>query len=211
MTQKFLSFWVLPLVLLLLPVGLAGQAPESQGEGPTLQPGDRVRIVVWRQPELSGEFDVAPDGSITHPLFRQVRVADLPISAVEQRLRDFLERFEANPQFVVEPLLRIATAGEVRLPSLYSLPAGTTVAQAIITAGGPTEFGRLDRVRVVRGGEEIRGDLTDPADPLLEMPVHSGDQIVVGRRRAFFRDVIWPAATISGSLATFALLIERLF
>src|SRR5688572_5924286 len=84
------------------------QSPAPSTDQVTLAPGDSVRIVVWRKPEMSGDFIVGPDGTITHPLYRSVRVAGIPFSTAEANVRNFLARFEQDPQFVVEPLVRVA-------------------------------------------------------------------------------------------------------
>src|SRR5690349_4287754 len=59
-----------------LPAALLAQSPdtktqsvEPRSDQVVLAPGDSVRVVVWRKPELSGDFIIAPDGSITHPLY----------------------------------------------------------------------------------------------------------------------------------------------
>src|SRR5205085_2341857 len=80
-----------------------------------LAPGDIVRIAVWRNAELSGEFVIGPDGSITHPLYREVKAAGVPVAEVERRVAVFLARYgEANPAFTVTALIRIFVGGEVR-------------------------------------------------------------------------------------------------
>src|SRR5205085_5090299 len=79
-----------------------------------LAPGDVIRIEVWRNKELSGDFPIAADGSITHPLYRELKVAGVPLPAVEQQIRSFLSRYESNPSFVIFPLFRIIVAGELR-------------------------------------------------------------------------------------------------
>src|SRR5688572_27242384 len=104
---------------------LLAQAPREANEtgvappGSALNAGDVLRITVWRKPELSGDFLIAADGTVSHPLYRDVRVTGIPMAAVESRLRDFLATLEAKPQFVVEPLLRVAVSGEVRQPNMY--------------------------------------------------------------------------------------------
>src|SRR5688500_3819794 len=62
-----------------------------------LQPGDAVRITVFRQPELSGEFWIAADSSIRHPLYQAVKVAGVPLSVVEARLAAFLRSYQETP------------------------------------------------------------------------------------------------------------------
>ena len=123
-------------------------------------PGDLLRIVVYRRPELSGELEVAPDSSLRHPLYKGLKVAGIPFPEAEERIRVFLHGFQAEPQFVVDPLYRIAVGGEVRQPNMYSLRPEMTVDQAIAVAGGPTERGRLNQIRIIREGRALSVDLT---------------------------------------------------
>jgi polysaccharide export outer membrane protein len=177
-----------------------GQASRPATESITLSPGDVVRITVWRKPELSGEFAIAGDGSIVHPLYRDVRVVGIPMDAVEGLLRGVIEKIERTP-FVVEPLLRVSVEGEVRQPSVYSLRPETSIAQAIAMAGGPTERGRADKVRVVRMGGEVAVDLRRAEVGGSRLTVRSGDRIVVDRDRAVFRDILSPMITVLGATA----------
>jgi len=169
--------------------------------GIALNPGDVVRITVWRKPELSGEFIVAGDGTVAHPLYRDVHVTGIPIDAVEGRLREFLGKLEANPQFVVEPLFRVAVSGEVRNPNLYNLRPETSLSQAVAIAGGPTERGRRDRLLLLRQNQQMVIDLRRADSSGAGMPVRSGDQILVEQQRAVFRDVIGPVVNILGATA----------
>ncbi|HEU0297939.1 MAG TPA: SLBB domain-containing protein, partial [Longimicrobium sp.] len=193
---------VLPFVLAVLfaAVPLAAQVP---GDALMLQPGDVLKITVWENEAMSGDVTVGPDGVLMHPLYRQVRVTGVPLAEVDARMRAFLERFVTNPQFVAEPLLRVAVGGEVRQPNLYTLAPGTTVAQAIVLAGGPTERGRLDRVRLVRGGRESLLDLTDPAAPMAATAIQSGDQFYVSRRNlSIYREYLAPAGGLLAALVS---------
>ena len=196
-------------VLLPLAVGLAittaaptmlvAQAPVASDAG--LQPGDLVQVTVWQRDELSGEFTVSPDGSLNHPLYRQVTVTGVPATQIEDRLRSFLSAYEANPQVVVQPLYRVTVAGSVMRPDIYNLPPGTTVSQAVNLAGGVTENGKRDDVRLYRSVNETRLDLTEPED--LGTPVQSGDQIVVKDKSSgiSLRSVILPVIQIGLTVA----------
>lgn len=175
------------------------RAARSIADNVVLNPGDVIRITVWRKPELSGEFAIAGDGSIVHPLYRDVRVTGIPMSSVEALLRDVIGKIERTP-FVIEPLLRVSVEGEVRQPSVYSLRPETSISQAIAMAGGPTERGRADKVRVIRTDGEIAVDLRKP-DGGTRMTIRSGDRIVVDRSRAVFRDVMTPIITVLGATA----------
>jgi polysaccharide export outer membrane protein len=208
----------LPSILAVL--ALSGRAaaqspaPAPSSDQVTLSPGDSVRIVVWRKPEMSGDFIVGPDGTITHPLYRAVRVGGIPFSSAEANVRTFLARFEQDPQFVVEPLVRVAISGEVGRPQVFALRPETTIGEAVAQAGGPNQFARRDRVRVLRregNGRQREFDvsLLDPEGPSANLRVHSGDQIVVDRRKSFFRDIFLPGLSVLGSAASIYLLIDR--
>lgn len=186
-------------IITAAPTMLAAQSPAGSDAG--LQPGDLVQITVWQRDELSGEFTVAPDGSLNHPLYRQVTVTGVPATQIEDRLRSFLSAYEANPQVVVQPLYRVTVAGQVMRPDIYNLPPGTTVSQAVNLAGGVTENGKRDDVRLYRSVNETRLDLTDPAD--LGTSVQSGDQIVVRDESSGFslRGTILPLIQIGFSIA----------
>jgi len=177
---------------------------------PILRPGDVLRITVWRNPEMSGDFTVLDDGTLAHPLYRTVKVSGLAPSEVDASLRGFLQRYESAPAFVAQPLFRVAVGGEVRNGSVFPLPPTTTIAEAIAMAGGVTERGKLESVRLLRGGSRVVVDLTDPSlGALGNSPVRSGDQLFVERRVSVFRDYIAPAGSITAALAAIASLILR--
>lgn len=192
---------------------LAGspRAMTAQGGGADggLQPGDLVQVTVWQRGELSGEFAVAPDGSLSHPLYRQVRVTGIPVGQVEERLRSFLSQYEANPQMVVQPLYQVAISGPVMRPDIYNLPPGTTVAQAVTRAGGVMETGKRDDVRLIRNGRETELDLTEAE--AMRMPVQSGDQILVktSSGRSGFASVVLPVIQMAASVANLVYIFTR--
>ena len=196
--------------LLLICRGAAAQSAVRDLSSLSLAPGDAIRIDVWQQKEYSGEFPIAADGSISHPLYKEVKVAGVPLSEVEARLRTFLSRFLSNPTFVIQPMLRIIVGGEVRQPNIYTVPPGTTIAQVVALAGGVTERGRLDRVRLLRRGDSQTIDVTRPDESASRVEVHSGDQIIVARRRSLVQDVVAPSASILAALAAVTTVILQI-
>ncbi|HEX3276126.1 MAG TPA: polysaccharide biosynthesis/export family protein [Gemmatimonadales bacterium] len=206
------------LLLALLPaLPVSAQTPQASRTGTDqsfLAAGDSVRIVVWRKPELSGDFVVAPDGTITHPLYRAVRVAGMPYAKAEESVRSFLTQFEANPQFVMEPLIHVAVSGYVTRPIVFAASPGTSVGEAVARAGGVDQQGARNKVRILRltpSGQQSQFivDLTDASGSAGTMPIRSGDQIIVDKRKSFFKDVMIPALGIIGSVASLGLLIDR--
>ena len=204
------------LVLVSLFIGgslaslLHGQAPDSSKDASVLTPGDSVWIIVWRRPDFTGEFVVGPDGSISHPLYRTVIVGGVPLATTEANLRSLLEKFDREPQFVMIPLLRVAIVGEVTRPNMYALGPKTSISEAVARAGGPTQFGRLDRVRLQRtGAPQLVLNLTRLDSGAAQMPIRSGDQILVERKRSFFSQVILPTVTVLGAVASIGIFIHQ--
>jgi len=208
MRRTLLLALVLPLAAALAPRAAAQNvaAATAAADSSTLRPGDVIRIAVFRQPEFSGEFSVGPEGTVQHPLLADVSVVNVPRTVVRERLRQALSRYERDPSFVFSYLYRIAVGGEVRLPNLYTLPPETTLGQAVAAAGGVTEFGRLDRVHVIRDGQELLVNLQRPDGPTASMRIHSGDQLRVARRGNVLRDVLGPLGAIVGAFAAVATL-----
>jgi protein involved in polysaccharide export with SLBB domain len=191
--------------------GLSAQgvvAPDTAG-GQFISPGDQIRIVVWRKPEMSGDFAVAGNGTILHPLYREVQVTGVPLSVVEDRLRTFLLRYDTNPQFVIQPLVRVIVGGEAKSPNIYSVPPETTVQQAVAMAGGPTDRGALDDVRMVRDRQEVRVDLSRPNSEAALLQIRSGDVILIGRRGTGIRDFVAPVASSLGLIASLITVFRR--
>ncbi len=212
--RALFSLTLLAFVVLSVPASAQESESRASSEQAVLAPGDSVRIVVWRKPEFSGDFVVAPNGTITHPLFRAVQVAGVPFATAEANLRRYLARFEENPEFVMEPLIRVAISGEVERPLVYALRPETTVAEAVARAGGATEVGARNRVRVLRlqpsgQQEQLIINLTDPEAGYGRIPIRSGDQIIVDRRKSFMRDILLPTLGVIGSVASLGLLIDR--
>ena len=213
--RKLLLRIILPCFILVLgSSSLLSQSPAPSSDQVTLAPGDSVRVVVWRKPEMSGDFIVGPDGTITHPLYRAVRVGGVPFNTAETNVRTFLARFEQDPQFVLEPLVRVAVSGEVGRPAVFAVRPETSIAEAVAQAGGPNQFGNRGRVRVLRKDasgrqREFTVSLLDPQSSSGVMRVYSGDQIVVDRRKSFLRDILLPTLGVVGSVASIYLFIDR--
>lgn len=198
--RALLFVFSLAIVACLPPKRTGDVIPE--GTPAMLRPGDSVKVAVWRNPELSGGFLVADDGTIQHPLFQAIHVAQIPLDSVTARIGSFLTQFTTTPQFVVQPEFRIVVRGEVRTPALYTVPRETTLGAAIAAAGGPTSEASLRKVTLVRDQHSYHLDLSDPAAPWTASPIRSGDQIIIGRRSNLFFGTILPLVTASAAVAS---------
>jgi polysaccharide export outer membrane protein len=195
---------LLLLVAAILPLAHPARGAAQAADSAFLRPGDLVRLVVFRQPELSGDFPVGSDGTLQHPLLTEVRVVGVSRAAIRERLREVLSRYARDPSFVFDFLYRVTVTGEVRLPNLFNLSPETTLGQAVASAGGITEFGRLDRVHLVRDGRDVVLNLQSADPAVASMRIHSGDQIRVTRRANLLRDYVGPFAAIIGAVAALA-------
>ncbi len=203
-----------PLRILVVAISMSSAPAAAQSAiaplaEPLLQPGDRVLVSVWQKPDLSGEFVVTADSVLSHPWYQQVKVAGVPLSVAKERLREYISQTENNPLLTLEPLFRVTVGGEVRAPNVYSLQRSSTVAQAIAGAGGPTERGRLTKVRLYRGGKRLELDMNDPRSDDANLAIRSGDNIIVGRSGNFFRDVIAPGASLTAALISILVAVRQ--
>jgi polysaccharide export outer membrane protein len=204
--KPFLRFLAaLVTVVLLLTPSLDAQDSSSDG----LAPGDQLRISVWKAPEFSGDFTISANGSIGHPLYRDIQAAGVPLSVVEDRIRTFLQRYQTNPQFFIQPLVRIVVAGEVRTPNVFSVSPETTIAQAIAIAGGGTDRARLSRVTLIRERQEVKIDLTRPDSDAAGLKIRSGDQVIVGRTSNPAISYIGPVASTIAAVAAVISILSK--
>lgn len=197
------------LVAAFSPRAAAAQSLSPKVTEMSLRPGDIVRVVVWRRPELSGEFVVGFDGSIAHPLYHAIPIANVPIGKLDDEFRQFLQTLEANPAFVITPMVRVFVGGEVRTPNVLTIPPGTSVAEAIALGGGLTDRSKLDDVRLVHGGTTTRLTLADGGAAAASTPLQSGDQVLVGRTTPTY-DRIVAAASMTGVLLAIVNLVVQL-
>jgi polysaccharide export outer membrane protein len=146
-----------------------------------LRPGDAVRLRIWREPDLSGDFPVNESGVVVLPKLGPRRVvAENPDSLKAWVVRSYAT-FLRNPSIEVFLVRRIQVLGAVKNPGLYPIEPMMTVADAIALAGGTTPQGQSNKVELRRQGERVPGKL---AGRLLigESPIRSGDQIFVPER-----------------------------
>ena len=145
-----------------------------------LRPGDGLRVRVWREPDLSGEFTVDESGVVTLPKLGPIRVGDESVAALKARLVSSYAQYITQP-VEITPLLRIRVLGAVRTPGLYKVEPGMTLNDAIALAGGTTESGRTNKVNLIRNGRSVDAVLS-PNAVLAESPLQSGDQLFVPER-----------------------------
>lgn len=159
----------------------AGPAPAASPAADTLLPGDVVRLRVWREPDLSGDFGVDESGTVVLPRLGPTRVRGVPAGELRARIVRGYTAFLNHASVEVTLLRRVQILGAVRTPGLYPVDATMTLGDALALAGGTTPQGHPDRVVLVRradGGRTTVSARTQVADT----PLASGDQLYVPER-----------------------------
>ena len=203
--------FLLMSVLLLLADSVVGQRPPSAPDPLSLLPGDMIRVQVWREEDLGGEFLVDTNGVVTLPLIGDYTVTGLGIDRVRDMLVEAYRRHLRNPSIVVTPLRTVNVLGEVQKPGLYPLDPTVTLAGAVAVAGGTTTNGDLGRIRVIRDGQVVRSRL-GVGETLNELGIRSGDQVIVDRRGWLDRNgttLLASGLSIFGSILTTLIILSR--
>ena len=143
--------------------------------------GDRVRVTVFGEEDLSGEFEVDGLGNISLPLIREVRAGGLRLRQLEKTIAEkLLDGYLKNPRVSIEVLnyRPFYILGEVKQPGSYPYVSGMTVLNAVALAGGYTYRAKKKDLLISRANESERGE--QPATE--ETVVLPGDILKVPER-----------------------------
>lgn len=190
--------FLLTLALACLAVPAGAQMPGTATQ--TLRPGDIIRLRIWREPEMSGEFPVDEAGMVVFPRVGEYRVMDDTPESLSARLVADYRQYLVNPSIEVTVLRRVRIVGAVNNPGLFPVDPTVTVGDALALAGGPTINGNKDKVRLIRNGQEIEGDLRANAR-LADAAIQSGDQLFVPEKGWISRNSNIVATVIAGSIS----------
>ncbi|HHN72480.1 MAG TPA: polysaccharide export protein [Thermopetrobacter sp.] len=164
------------------PFGATGEAAAYEYlNGYRVGAGDRLRIVVMGQRELTGTYIVDPDGNISMPLINTVRVAGLTAREIENLVtRRLGQGFLRNPAVSVQPvsLRPFYILGEVQQAGSYPYQPGMTVQNAIALARGYTP--RADKGEVMLTRRTSSGTRTYKVPVTTQL--YPGDIIFVRER-----------------------------
>lgn len=135
-------------------VNLQAAPPEENDDTYVIGAGDVLTITVWREPSISGEYPVRPDGKITFPLINDIKAQGLTPLKLKENLEKRLKDYIANPIVTVGVQQvnskNIFILGKVNQPGKYPLLNPTTVLQAIAQAGGLAEWAEGDDIVILR-------------------------------------------------------------
>ncbi len=164
------------------------------GELP-LRPGDRITVAVGGIPDneivqIRGVYTVGDDGTIPLLYIGNVRASGLKPSALQRAIeqRYISEEIYTRPTVVVSidggesaATMRTVMVTGVNKPGAVPYKQGMTLSQAIMTAGGPTPFSSMKKVKLVRSGRSptIHNLSSGTGNPSVDVSVQPDDQIIV--------------------------------
>ena len=103
--------------------------------------GDKIRLIIFGEPDLSGEFTISGDGVVALPLIREVKATGLTASQLQMKVENaFKEGYLKDPRVSIEVLSfrPFYILGEVNKPGEYPYSNGITVVNAVALASGYT-------------------------------------------------------------------------
>ena len=149
-----------------------------------LVPGDKLRVEVYKDPQLSQSVQVRPDGKITLPLANDVAAAGRTPTELRDAITSSLKTYISNPTvtvMVVETVPPVVyVMGEVNTAGPQPLTGRLDVLQALSAAGGFKDFANTKNIKIRRGTDLLRFNYNDAikgkAAPIYLQP---GDTIIV--------------------------------
>jgi polysaccharide export outer membrane protein len=192
--------------------GVATDGPSATSGAPTrytLRPGDIVRLRIWREPDLSGDFPVDEFGRVNLPLVGTYPVESETRESLEKKLNAAYRGSVQNLSMDVIIFRRIPVVGAVRTPGLYPVEATMTVADAVALAGGSTLDADRTTITLMRSGKIIQKNV-DPAMAVSQLAMNRGDQLYIPPQTGFFDRNPWALGTVVQSSVTIAIAIITL-
>jgi polysaccharide export outer membrane protein len=155
-----------------------------------LGPGDVLEVSVWKDPDLTKQVIVQPDGYLSFPLIGQVPAGGRTLADVESEIREKLGEFISSPTVTLLPLriesYKVYVIGKVNNPGVFTIPQAVNVMQALSMAGGSNPFADLDKISILRQGPDGQeripfdyGAVAKGKDLDQNIVLQSGDVVVV--------------------------------
>ena len=146
--------------------------------------GDRIALKVQGEPTLTDTFTVGAgaDLMLPPPTVGSVSLKGVLRSELQPKMTEYVSRFRTNAVVRAQPLLRLSIQGEVAKAGIYAVPADAQIADALMAAGGTTQFAKPNNVTIERNGKAFwKGSAFDTDLDVLGL--RDGDQIVVDSNR----------------------------
>ncbi|MDH3589707.1 MAG: polysaccharide biosynthesis/export family protein [Gammaproteobacteria bacterium] len=156
-----------------------------------LNAGDILQISVWREPEMSREVLVRPDGKINFPLVGDVDAAGRTPEEVQAEIIERLEQYIPDAVATVAVINvsgnKIYVLGKVLRPGEFTATRAVDVMQALAMAGGLNQFAASNKIKILRRDNDGRqraiefrySDVEDGRNLQNNIILQSGDVVIV--------------------------------
>jgi polysaccharide export outer membrane protein len=181
---SFLFIFIVSAVIALPAKAFAQAQPltaASLGESYVLGPMDRIRLKVYGEPDIAGEYEIDSNGQVSIPLAGHIRAAGLTTHQLERAITSALSKgIVRDPRVNVEIALYrpYYILGEVKKGGEYPYRLGLTVMDAVASAGGFTYRANENKVYLRRSGAGVE-EVHALDAPILIFP---GDNIRIPER-----------------------------
>jgi polysaccharide export outer membrane protein len=149
-------------------------------------PEDVLYINVLHTPDVTGQYQVKPDGFVSVRFAGEIKSAGLTTIQLADIITDKLTKYFNHPEVDVQVMKinskKYYVSGQVRKPGVYTLSVPKKVLEAIIDAGGPVDFAKLKGIYILRGSEKIKfnyKDVSQGKNMCQNILVENGDVIQV--------------------------------
>jgi len=164
------------------------------------QPGDRIRLQVDSEPQLSDTFPVGPSQEVVLPIIGVVSLHGVLRSELQTAMTREIGRFLRDPVVRAFPLIRLSIAGEVAKPGFFLLPVTSVLSDVVTAAGGTTQNAEVEKMWVQRGDQRLyEGQamqaLMSEGRTLDDASIRPGDKFVVPAKNT--DNVFYTVRTIS--------------
>lgn len=183
-----------------LPAQSSASATRVQNVSPPLRPGDGLRVRIFREPELSGEYAVDERGIVVLPKIGEWAAGGVSADSVRRYLITAYRKFLTADAIEITPFRRVAVTGAVLKPGLYPIDPSMSVADAIILAGGVSQMGKRDVVELRVAGSAL--GIPIGSELLVWSTEAGGPQQLYVPMQPWLRRNLATALTISVSLIT---------
>ena len=203
-------FVVLALLVNLAACASAPRGPAFSGaplpRSFGLRAGDVMRVRVWREPDLSGDYIVDEYGKVSLPVLGPRVGLGESSESLQKKIQEAYAATLKEPSVQVTFLRRVAVQGDVRVPGLYPMDATMTVGDALAVAGGrinPTTDGAS--LELWRDGTMLYGDV--PTSVFIgQLDMKAGDELRAPpgswSRRNGINGAVWIQIGLAVALAT---------
>lgn len=203
------------LQVFLLVIGLVGPGVlRAQEPAPTparmdsLRAGDVLKLWIWREEDMSGEFPVPETGIVVFPKIGPWKVTGRSTAELKSALVAEYQKYLRNTAIEITFLRRVNVLGAVNEPGVFSLDETMTIAHALALAGGTRPDGKSDEVQLYRDGERLIAKISQRTR-IADLPIRSGDQLFVPERGWAARNTGLIAALVSGAVSVAIALIVQ--